>query len=148
PLAAWLALWMGLKVRSQMKAILAALCTIATWLIVPTVVVTLTDLLGVSAEGPLRKVLLLNPSAMIPAVESAGRVILDPATSSYRRVPPPPWALMAANLLLHGGALWALRRHVLQRADRLLGRVGDETPPTLERPQTEPSRAPVHQMAT
>jgi hypothetical protein len=46
---------------------------------------------------------------------------------------------LAANLVLHGGLLWALRRHVLQQADRLLDRLGDEIEDrAAERQKTEP----------
>ncbi|MGQ0634572.1 MAG: ABC transporter permease [Planctomycetaceae bacterium] len=146
PLAAWVALWAGLKMRSQMKAIFAAMGLIGAWLIIPALVLGLAAALAVPPDGALRKALLLNPVQMIPAVERVGEYVLD--ARDFQRAPSPDWLMLTANLLLHVGALWALRRHVLERADRLLGRLGEESPPRREQPQIEPSRAPVHQMAT
>lgn len=127
PLVAWFSLWVGLRIRSQMKTVLLALTLIGCWLAVPGVTrLVVANLPGGRSDGLVSSLLLLNPAALIPAIEAAGEVIIEPMAPVASRPPPPPWPWFAANLVLHGAALWALRRHVLQTADRLLGRLEEQ----------------------
>jgi ABC-type transport system involved in multi-copper enzyme maturation permease subunit len=149
PLIAWIALAVGLKVRSQIKAVLTALALIGGWLIVPALFqAAWADLLGVRSSEGLRNVLLLNPSALIPALESVGERIMAPPGSKNPGPPAPAWLAFAANLLLHGCALYAVRRWCLDNADRLLGRLTDEHQSPAEQRQAQPVELPVEQMAT
>jgi ABC-type transport system involved in multi-copper enzyme maturation permease subunit len=149
PLIAWIALAVGLRVRSQIKAVLTALALIGGWLLVPALFQTAwTDLLGVRSQAGLRYILLLNPSVLIPGFESLGELVMAPPGSKHPGPPAPAWPAFAANLLLHGWVLYTLRRRCLGHADRLLGRLTDEHEFPANQLHAEPAELPVEQLAT
>jgi ABC-type transport system involved in multi-copper enzyme maturation permease subunit len=138
PLIVWIALCVGLKVRSQIKAVLAVAAIIGGWLLVPTVAGHVwTDVLGYALVDPLSQLLLLNPAALIPALERTGAVVMPPPGSRQVASFSPSWLTFGANLLLHGWVLYALRRWCLANADRLLGRLGERPLLPQERPNCE-----------
>lgn len=138
PLIAWFALCVGLKIRSQIKAVLVAIALIGAWLITPAIVVGISaSLLGLRITGIARHILLLNPAALIPAVESMGALVMPAQGSAQYDSSMPAWLTFAVNLSLHGLALYGLRRWCLANADRLLGRLGDAPTTTIERPPVE-----------
>ena len=128
PLIAWVALTIGLLVRSQIKAVLAAFTLIGVYLMISIIIRHVGgDVLGYDPRGPMRYVLLLSPVELIPAIEAAGAVIMpQPGSSQAATTIPPAWGAFIANLLLHGWALVALRRWTLRNADRLLGRLAEQ----------------------
>lgn len=139
PLTAWLALWVGLTVRSQMKAVLTALAAIGLWLALPAVATLVVPSLTGGRSETLENVLLLNPAVLIPDIERAGRITVDERFIMRGRLMP-QWSLFAANLLLYGTALWGVRRYVLAHADRLLGRLDER--PALAGDHREPQPLP------
>lgn len=149
PLIAWTALAIGLLVRSQIKAVLSALGLIGMYLLIPVVIRHVGgDLLGIDPRGPLRHILLLGPVELIPAIEAAGSVIMpQPGSSQAATTTPPAWATFIANFILHGSALYAIRRWTLRNADRLLGRLAQESEPQVATRETPPEGRLLEQMA-
>ncbi|MFN0053714.1 MAG: ABC transporter permease subunit [Planctomycetales bacterium] len=139
PLVTWFALAIGLKVRSQMKGVIATLALFGIWLLTPVAVQHLaTNLLGMPSGRTLQFLLTLNPSVLIPAIESAGGVVIN-FQSKQVQPPMPLWLAFVLNLGLHGGACYALRSWCLKHADRLLGRLGtDETAPPHAKMEVSP----------
>jgi hypothetical protein len=130
PLVVWVALCIGLKVRSQIKAVIVAASVIGIWLMMPALLRQIRDTMtGTVAVTVLNYLIALNPSELIPEIETIGAMV---PTYRTRRTGPPtvPWLTIAANLLLHGTVLFYLRRWCLDNADRLLGRLGEPELPT------------------
>jgi ABC-type transport system involved in multi-copper enzyme maturation permease subunit len=130
PLLIWISLWMGLRLRSQARAILLMLGVIGGWTLLPT--------------------MLLDPYdfSQFSPVEQFGWLLFSPA-SIFRN--PPAGNLFgllttAIHACIYGFFLVAIRRYVLSRADALLGRLGDQEQRTTAqlairpRPATETSK--------
>ncbi len=124
PLLTWLALWIGLKVRSQIKAVLGTTALVAAWLLVPVVTRTiLVDMTGMGVPAWIDWLLALSPARQIAAIEGLNRA------AATMRQDAEVWplllflGLLLANFTLHA-VLWRrLRRKCLESADRLLGRL-------------------------
>jgi hypothetical protein len=133
PLLAWLALWIGLRVRSQIKAVLGTMALVAGWLFVPVAVrAALTDMAGIGVPSWVEWALALNPAEQIAAIEGLTRAALSARTD----VDPLPLVnflgLLAINFLVYSLLWHVLRRKCLENADRLLGRL--DAPETLPSP--------------
>ena len=116
PLAAWLSLWVGLKVKAPGRAILIALAAILAWCVIPFVFVFLPLLMlgAVSPQGSLFNYSIFLSPAMFVAVNEYG---------DFREFGGTPWPGMIFNFLLYGSIVLLLRRNCLRHADRLLGRL-------------------------
>lgn len=121
-LAAWFSLWLGLKMRSQVKSILTALAIIAAWAIVPVGVhYILTDVFRLTLSDSAEFLMSFSPLALIRAIEQRGTPPLGLALSLGSV---PLWWGCAANFVLYGSlALW-FRHLCLHNADARLGRLG------------------------
>jgi ABC-type transport system involved in multi-copper enzyme maturation permease subunit len=117
PLAAWLSLLVGIKVKTRGRAIIVALAAIAGWCLLPVVFVFM-PLMMMKPPGTVDSLLnfsiFLSP-AMIVAVNDYG---------DWREFGNSPWPGMALNFLLYAAALIFIRRACLRNADRWLGRLG------------------------
>ncbi len=116
PLAGWLSLWIGLKVKTRGKAIVGALAGIVAWCLLPLVFIFLPLMLLRSAGDPISPLnfsLFLSP-AMIVAVNEYG---------DWHEFGGTPWPAMVMNFLLYGSLVFIIRRACLVHADRFLGRV-------------------------
>jgi ABC-type transport system involved in multi-copper enzyme maturation permease subunit len=116
PLAAWLSLLVGLKVKTRGKAIIVSLATIAGWCLLPLVFIFMPLMLlkpPGTADSVLNFSIFLSP-AMIVAVNDYG---------DWHEFGNSPWLGMTLNFLVYGTALVLIRRTCLRNADRWLGRV-------------------------
>ena len=116
PLTAWFSMWLGLRIRSQVRATLIAVSLVVLWITVPIAAHYLL-VTGLHAEltGHARYLQILSPSVVIRAVESG-----DPSAMG---VPSPFWQFYLGNALLYGSLLWLFRHLSLRNADRRLGRI-------------------------
>jgi ABC-type transport system involved in multi-copper enzyme maturation permease subunit len=154
PLLKWLSLWMGLHIRSQMKAVLTTIGLVAAWLLIPDIIrAVVVEMAAAEMPGWCEALFALNPKVQIPAIEDLNVTARIASARVTREGFVPFLLLTAANLSLYGTAGFFLRRKVLADADRLLGRV--EPPVNLaEPPSTVPvfeeqdSLAPVNAAAT
>ena len=115
PLTAWLSLYIGLKVKTRVRAIVASLAVLCGWCLLPLVLIFLPLMMLVPAGGssyPLGLSILLSPAMMV-AVNEYG---------DWRAFGGDPWPAMTLNFLLYGTVLILIRRRCLVHADRLLGR--------------------------
>jgi hypothetical protein len=124
PLVAWLALWIGLKVRSQIKAVLATTALVAFWLLMPAVVRTLLDdMTGIGVPAGVELLLAFSPAEQIPAIEGLNRAALLARKDAEAGQLLAFLGTLLANFAVHA-LLWRLVRHnCLRNADRLLGRL-------------------------
>jgi len=118
PMVAWLSLWIGLRVRSQARAITGAVAAIVAWCIGPLLfcIAPIGILVQPSNDSPFGYLLLLSPMMAILLNE------LDGFREVFRSG---QWVAVILNFLLYGGALLLFRNNCLNDADRLLGRAVD-----------------------
>jgi len=115
PLTAWLSLYIGLRVKSRVRAIVASLAVLTAWCLLPVVFIFMPIMLlrlSSGASSPLNFSIFLSP-AMIIAVNQYG---------NWREFGGDPWLATIWNTLLYGTVLYFIRRTCLVNADRLLGR--------------------------
>jgi len=124
PLITWLALWMGLKVKSQIKAILATISLVAAWLLFPAVVRALfLDIAGRRVPFVIEWLLALSPSELIMEIERLVPFALMARREALAAHVVSFLILATVNLLFHCWLWYLVRGRCLKDADRLLGRL-------------------------
>jgi hypothetical protein len=113
PMVAWLALWIGLKVRTQARAIIGSLAAIVGWCVGPIIFCVFPIAITTGPSKDMEFTLLISPMMIIIINEFDG---LHAMMKS-------PWAGMVVNFLGYGGALAVFRGMCLNRAEALLGRL-------------------------
>jgi ABC-type transport system involved in multi-copper enzyme maturation permease subunit len=115
PLVCWVSFFIGLKVRSQTRAIVGALATIVCWCVLPFVFLIPLFEWGIyQHRSELNFLLLSSPATIIPLNEFGE---LYGAGSS-------PWTTVVLNYIMYGLLLAVIRARCLAAADRRLGRAG------------------------
>jgi ABC-type transport system involved in multi-copper enzyme maturation permease subunit len=123
PLAAWLAVSIGLVVRSQMRAILLSVAVLTVWAVAPPAVrYVISDVLRVELPAWSAYVWILSPADVIRAIETS--------RPSRYGLPASPWLFYAIHFVCLALIGWSLRRWCLTHADRRLGRIAEKIPPT------------------
>ncbi len=116
PLTAWFCMWLGLRIRSQIRANLVAVGLIVAWITVPVGVLYLVaGGFNVDLSGAARYLLILSPTVVIRGIESG--------TPANFGIPSPYWPFYLGNAAFYGFLLWLFRHISLKDADRHLGRV-------------------------
>jgi len=120
PLCTWVALLIGLRAKTQMRAVIGAVLLIMGWIFVPGIVFD-------QPLGPeeLRLNLFLSPTWLIHLLSAS-------LPSNSPRLPDvsEPWQLavsLSAGGAFYGGLLLAIRSYCLKRADYWLSR-GESSP--------------------
>lgn len=109
PMISWMSFWIGLKVRSQGKAICGAVGALVAWCLIPLLVL-LPFLIMMDLNGPGESELLTIVSPMM--------IVGFNEFSSY----PDPWEAFLINTSVYGTIMLILRFSCLFRSVRLLGR--------------------------
>jgi len=116
-LVRWSCLWIGLRVRNQVRALMTALLLVVAWCVLPLVgagYLVDTGMLSGTWYEPLR---LVSPAAVISLAEAVGGKA-DPGTDF------PGLLVMAClNLGVAAALTWIIRRFCLVNGDRYLGRL-------------------------
>ena len=137
PLAAWLSLLIGLKVRMQARAVIAAMTALVAWCVLPVVLVTAPLDIIVRPAGIDRHLVncsaLLSPAVIVPFNEYDR---LDEFSSE-------PWIPLIVNFVAYGACLLVLRWFCLSQADRMMGRLEAVT----ERPRVKVRESPGIELA-
>lgn len=127
PVLAWLALWMGLKIASQMKAVLGTLALVAAWLLAPRVARAVFDeMAGSSVPVWVECLLALNPAEQIVSIEDLNTTARLASLKATQQGFLPFMILSGINFLLYGLVWYLVRRRCLLHSDRLLGRLPPE----------------------
>ena len=123
PLCSWIALWIGIKSRSQVRAMLLTLLLLFGWAFLPALIAfPQTEQLVVQLlRSPLATVIacLCSPSVIVLINEYAAAANLAESNQLL-------W-YTGVNFAAYGLAWWGLRHWCLVKADRLLGRLAPET---------------------
>jgi ABC-type transport system involved in multi-copper enzyme maturation permease subunit len=116
PLVAWFSLWMGLRIRSQLRAILGTLAVIALWTAAPVALGA-----GLGASAGARLISNTSPLFVIRSIE-----LIESSRYFQGRVTSWEWTAYVLSFALHGLLLFWFRRQCLRHADRLLGRMPED----------------------
>jgi hypothetical protein len=129
PMFAWLSLYIGLRVKTQAKAIMGSLATILAWCVAPLVflLMPLAILVDPRPDSGFGFISLLSPASIMALNEDG----------YWRNVGDSPWLAVALNFSVYGAITLWLRQLCYSRADRLLGRLASERPTS---PSPEMSR--------
>lgn len=112
PLVAWLSFFIGLRVRTQARAIIGSLGAIVGWCVLPIVFIYIPFVILLGGSPDLAILLLCSPATIIPFNEFVAIAELCDF----------PWVAVVFNFLIYGGALIVLRAVCLRYADQFLGR--------------------------
>jgi hypothetical protein len=115
PLTAWFSMWLGVKIRSQVRATLLAISLIVAWLTLPMgIQYLLATGFNIALSDAARYLLILSPTVVIQRIESG--------VSAVQEIPDPAWAFYFLNAAFYGVLLWLFRHISLKDADQRLGR--------------------------
>ncbi len=134
-LIAWLSLWLGIRTSSPTRAILGSLGTIVAWCAIPAAIfgslaVYLTDTPVIRqelADSGWMLGFLSSPLLLIALLEAEGVHLLHPM----------PFLAVLLNTFIYGSCWLLIRQHVLNHADRYLGRIPATAPAPSANPQVE-----------
>lgn len=114
PMVAWLSTLIGLKSRTQGRAIIVSLAVIVGWCVLPLVLmIPYEAAFGLRRHDPISYLLFLSPATVIPFTEFNE---LDDFNDSA-------WTAAVLNTIWYAGCLVAIRNRCLLKADRYLGRL-------------------------
>jgi len=116
-LVQWCCLWIGMRIRHQVRAMMTALLAVVAWCFVPVSLsnyLVQAGLMGLYSTGLLS---FISPITVIHGVERIGRANSETGPGIEAVY------LAAAHLALAGLLLFLIRRHCLTHADRYLGRI-------------------------
>jgi hypothetical protein len=113
PSVAWLSLLIGIRIRSQARAIFTTVTTIVAWCAIPIfAVVLLIEIADLRASEPWILAALASPAMIIPFNEF----------NELNEFGVSPWATTAINFAFHGALMLTFRYLCLYRAQVYLGR--------------------------
>ena len=130
PLFAWVALWIGLKARSRVRAIIGAMMVVLVWCVAPILAAVALDETGIinailfqgghgyRGDQDTGALILCNlsPVSAVMGVEYTPSRIKVPGIQPYE-------AVLLMNYLLYSVILLSVRWWCLRHADALLGRL-------------------------
>ncbi len=116
-LAQWSCLWIGLRIRNQMRALITSLLLVVAWCIIPLVISSYLMQIGLLTPGSGELLNFVSPISVIATAEAIGRTASDTWVT---------WNMIVmafAQLGLAAALMWWLRRLCLTNANRYLGRI-------------------------
>jgi ABC-type transport system involved in multi-copper enzyme maturation permease subunit len=127
PLVAWLSLAIGLKVRTQPRAIVGSMAAIVAWCVAPFIFIVIPLAISFQGRGPshdpvLSCTMLLSPASIIFWNEFNTDFV-------WREFGENLWVPVVLNFGVYLAALVFFRRVCLRNADRWLGRLQETTSP-------------------
>jgi hypothetical protein len=121
---AWVSFAIGLRVKSQARAIFASLAVIVGWCAIPLIVgVSIMELFRLHHATPFHYFMLFSPATIIPMAEF----------TALNEINQTPWFAVLLNYCIYVPILVGVQLHSLSFAARHLGRAESATP-VLSRP--------------
>jgi ABC-type transport system involved in multi-copper enzyme maturation permease subunit len=125
PLVAWLSLWIGLTVRTQIRAIIGSLAALVAWCVGPLVFIVMPVSIFANSLGfPANS---WQPIAQFASLLSPATIVFVNEANELKQYPG-PWSSVWFNFAFYGAALFAIRAICLKNADRWLGRAEAKGP--------------------
>ncbi len=125
PLVAWLSLLIGLKVRTQGRAIMGSMAAIVAWCIAPLVFIVIPLSIMFDMPGPKQNEELIELATLL----SPATVVFMNEIDQLKEYDMTAWGAIIVNFTIYGALLFWIRRVCLVHSERWLGRLEiDETP--------------------
>ena len=126
PLVAWLSLAIGLRVRTQPRAIVGSMATIVAWCVAPFVFIVIPLAIYFQGRGPstdpvLTSTMLLSPATILFWNEIDTDIVWRQYGKEFE------WLPVVINFSGYLVALFLVRRSCLRNADRWLGRAEENS---------------------
>jgi hypothetical protein len=116
-LVKWSCLWIGLRIRSQIRALMTSLLVVVAWCVLPLVASSFLVQTRLLAAGLNEWLRFLSPVTVIGTAEAIGRA------GSGVGMTPNATAMAFTQIGLAAVLTWTVRRHCLDNGDRYMGRV-------------------------
>ena len=116
-LAQWFCLWIGIRIKSQIRAMMTAFFAVAGWCVFPLPICSYLVKTGVMPEQWGGVLVFVSPVSVIHTAEALGWPKSDVEVTSNSVV------LAVAQLAIAGGFLSLIRQRCLTKADQYLGRI-------------------------
>ena len=114
-LVQWSCLWMGLRIRNQLRALMTAQFVIMAWCIVPLPLASYLENTGMSSFESNAILKYISPISVIRAAELAGQAAQD---EKFLLI-----VLPLCHFAVAAGLMFMFRRICLTKADDYLGRI-------------------------
>ncbi len=113
PLAAWLSLYFGMRMKTQSRALFGSLAAIVGWCLGPLLLlIPIFVMFTTGPEDSLMFLMLASPATIIPFTEF----------TDLHQIIRPPWLAVVLNFLFYGMMVLLIRGKCLRDASRHLGR--------------------------
>jgi ABC-type transport system involved in multi-copper enzyme maturation permease subunit len=115
-LVQWSCLWIGLRIKSQIRAMMTAFFAVAAWCFIPLPASGFLLNTGLLSPGGAELLALVSPITIIRGAETLGAEF-NPQLSFSLAI------LIFCHFAAAAGLIWWIRRACLTNADRYLGRI-------------------------
>jgi ABC-type transport system involved in multi-copper enzyme maturation permease subunit len=116
-LVQWLCLWIGLRVRNQMRALMTSLLLVVAWCVIPLAAASYLVQTGLLPGDMVEPFRFISPVTVIGTAEAVGK------TAAVTPVQQDMIVMAFFQLGIAAALMWWFRRSCLTKADRYLGRV-------------------------
>jgi hypothetical protein len=116
-LVQWTCLWIGLRMRNQIRAMMTAFLLVAAWSFIPAIVSNYLLETGLLSANWSEALKCVSPVAIIRIMEAFGTPKWDPGLTQGL------FALVVVHFGLAAALCWKVRQICLTKADRYLGRI-------------------------
>jgi hypothetical protein len=113
----WSCLWIGLRIRNQIRALLASFFAAASWCFLPVLVSRYLQQTALLSSGETEVLKFLSPVTVLQTAEALTK------SQNASGVPVEVVAIAIVHLALTGLLTWKIRQSCLNNADRYLERV-------------------------
>jgi ABC-type transport system involved in multi-copper enzyme maturation permease subunit len=114
PLMLWVSLFIGLRIRNQVRALFAAMAVILAWCFLPGLLFALLDTFVLSRVPVPEWLRLISPVRLV------WLTMFDGLGQAF---PKKEWAVVIGTFLVYGGLLYLARRLCFRNVDQSLGRI-------------------------
>jgi hypothetical protein len=116
-LVQWFCLWIGLRTRNQIRAMMTAFLLVAAWCIIPLPLTKYLNETGLLSDDWGIALKFFSPAMVIHLAEKLGSPKSDISVTPHLVI------LVVIHFALAAALIWKLRQICLTKADRYLGRI-------------------------
>jgi ABC-type transport system involved in multi-copper enzyme maturation permease subunit len=118
PVVKWLAAWLGLRMRTQLTAVVATVAALVVWTAVAGLAIPVLSQFRLDGPAIREFVFVLSPIDVVRSIQKTATISLAYVPYSLERYRP-----FVLHFALYGGVWFLLRQRCLRNIDRRLGRI-------------------------
>jgi ABC-type transport system involved in multi-copper enzyme maturation permease subunit len=122
-LVQWSCLWFGLRIRSQLRALMTSLLVVVAWCVLPLVAFSYLTETRFMYAGSILWLRYLSPVAVIGTAEAIGRPAAQTVSGVNAGIPPDSTAMALTQIAFAAVLALVIRWLCLRNGDRYMGRV-------------------------